>query len=320
MLALPEPVQVHSLSSDSFIDTILTVAGLPTYSVETHGASSSISRCTSKGLAHVATVRWPKSHSAGYKGKARETTTIDIGGRSLSYKEILRPLRLLCGALCPYVPPLPARLLHRADASSLRQRTQKFYAAGFPHSFKWTRSHGMWQCKSHSHDVIATLEHGDAATPMQLKIFPSPSLHPSTNPFSDLYFDIDAPSLLDSNLVDMLVLTALLLVTEPDEWRTLPCASASTSISSPVSSTFAPSICLPPSPIASSNTFESETPSLISDYSLWELESDDFTPIDPPPPYSPRSIDEPVFKRHPSVSTSTRRPSSPRRLHLHVVD
>lgn len=137
---------------------------------------------------------------------------------------------------------------------------------------------------------------------MRLKIFPSPSLHPSNDQFSAQRLDIDAHSPLDSNLIDMLVLTALLLVTASDDWRKI-----STRVHSPRDST-----SVPPSPVclSSSSTDSTESYSLHSfdsdesssssptsiDISLWDADSY-ASSYDPPPPYSLRSPDELVFRR-----------------------
>jgi len=282
----PEPVLTLRLSSHSFIDTILTEANTPAYSIETEGAATILCRCTPQGLAEVATVRWPEAYYPGCKGKAREmATTVNINGRSLPAKEILHPVRLLCGALCPF-------------------NTQKFRVAGHPHSFKWSKSHGVWQCKSRSNTLVAVLEPRNVTAPLRLNIYPSASL------YSEKHFDIDGYPSLDTLLVDMLVLTALLLVTAPDDWRRVPSPGQSpseTPLSTPVEER------LPTPDYLREDEFAQYDQFSVSTFGYGA-----FDPDEPPPPYSlacppsPKELE--VVVRRPT------RASRQRTLRYHVIN
>ncbi|KDQ21749.1 hypothetical protein BOTBODRAFT_212508 [Botryobasidium botryosum FD-172 SS1] len=138
----PSPAVTLRLSSHSFLDTILTDTHTPVYSIETDRATTVLCRCTPHGLARLATVNWPEGLVRG-KGKAREAVpTVDFDGRTLSAREILRPASIPC--------PLVVHAIFTLSSEAYplcRRSTHKFRAAGHPHSFKWYKSHGVWQVR-----------------------------------------------------------------------------------------------------------------------------------------------------------------------------
>ncbi|KIJ18892.1 hypothetical protein PAXINDRAFT_166831 [Paxillus involutus ATCC 200175] len=186
------PPLLHlNLSSQSFLDALaMDVASeKPLYSVETVGSSTTIWRSDPwDGSAKIADIRWPKE--LPLKGKARDNTNSTMvqmnGSRWKETTSFLKHGSLKC--------------------------SRKFSIPHHPHFLKWKRSGNTYQCTTPTcRGAVATLESFDEDTAPKLKVFENlGSFHESVPQLDHAGISL--------SLLDHLFVTALLLVTEPDDW------------------------------------------------------------------------------------------------------
>ncbi|KAG2074686.1 hypothetical protein BDR04DRAFT_1140591, partial [Suillus decipiens] len=188
------PLLVLKLSSPSFLDSVATdlVAETPLYSVETVGSSTTIWRSDPwDAPVKIADICWPKDLPV--KGKGRDTHGAIIQMGDPRWKDTDSYLKY--GSL---------------------GNSRKFTLPNHPHVLKWKRSGRTYQCTSSScKRVIASLDtlQDDENNP-RLKVFET--LGPVHQSVPQLEYAGISLSLLDN-----LFVTALLLVTEPDDWMTI---------------------------------------------------------------------------------------------------
>lgn len=188
------PLLLLSLSSPSFLNAVATDAGSdkPLYSVETVASSTSIWRSDPwDGSAKVADIRWPKD--LPLKGKCKDNThgaRIQMNG--FAWKDT-------------------ASFLKYCSLGSSR----KFYVPCHPHALKWKRSANSYQCvTATSKSPVATLESFDDVTQPKLKVFDNLGNTDDSVPQLD-------HAGISLSFLDHLFVTALLLVTEPEDWLIL---------------------------------------------------------------------------------------------------
>ncbi|KAH7919283.1 hypothetical protein BV22DRAFT_1023250 [Leucogyrophana mollusca] len=187
------PLLVLKLTSLSFLDAVAMDAGSekPLYAVETVGSSTTIWRSDPwDGFTKTADIRWPKE--LPFKGKGRENAhgaLVQMNGCGWKNAESF----LKVGSL---------------------GSSRKFSVPHHPHSLKWKRSGSLYQCMSAPFKCpIATLEPSEDETPPQLKIYESLETRHSVPQLDHAGISL--------SLLDHIFVTALLLVSEPEEWMTI---------------------------------------------------------------------------------------------------
>ncbi|KAG1751468.1 uncharacterized protein EDB91DRAFT_609434 [Suillus paluster] len=206
------PLLVLKLSSPSFLDSVATdvVAETPLYSVETVGSSTTVWRSDPWGTSvTIADIRWPKD--IPLKGKGRDTHGSLIQMGDPRWKDTDSYLKY----------------------GSLRS-SRKFSLPNHPHVLKWKRTGRTYQCTtSSSRGPIASLDASqDEENTPRLKVFET------IGPIHQSVPQVEHAG-ISLSLLDNLFVTALLLVTEPDDWMTLrhnPDTPATDSVSPPKSS------------------------------------------------------------------------------------
>ncbi|KAI6121574.1 hypothetical protein F5141DRAFT_1091193 [Pisolithus sp. B1] len=188
------PLLLLSLSSPSFLNAVATDAGSdkPLYSVETVASSSSIWRSDPwDRSAKVADIRWPKD--LPLKGKCKDNThgaRIQMNGSP--WKDT-------------------TSFLKYCSLGSSR----KFYVPCHPHALKWKRSGNSYQCVTATcKSPVATLESFDDVTQPKLRVFDNLGSTDDSVPQLD-------HAGISLSFLDHLFVTALLLVTEPEDWMIL---------------------------------------------------------------------------------------------------
>ncbi|KAG1816154.1 uncharacterized protein BJ212DRAFT_214253 [Suillus subaureus] len=188
------PLLVLKLSSPSFLDSVATdlVAETPLYSVETVGSSTTIWRSDPwDASVKIADICWPKD--LPLKGKGRDTHGAIIQMGEPRWKDTDSYLKY--GSL---------------------GNSRKFTLPNHPHVLKWKRTGRTYQCTTSScKRLIASLDtlQDDENNP-RLKVFETLDLvHQSVPQVEHAGISL--------SLLDNLFVTALLLVTEPDDWMTL---------------------------------------------------------------------------------------------------
>ncbi|KIJ67744.1 hypothetical protein HYDPIDRAFT_25217 [Hydnomerulius pinastri MD-312] len=188
------PLLDLKLSSQSFLDAVATdlASEKPLYSVETVGSSTTIWRSDPwDGSAKIADIRWPKE--LPLKGKGRDNThgaLLQMNGSR--WKESTNFLKY--GSL---------------------GSSRKFNIPHHPHALKWKRSGSVYQCMTATcKGPVATLESFDDDTAPKLKVYET------LGNFHESVPQLDHAG-ISLSLLDHLFVTALLLVTEPEDWMTI---------------------------------------------------------------------------------------------------
>ncbi|KAL4078541.1 hypothetical protein V8B97DRAFT_1280870 [Scleroderma yunnanense] len=188
------PLLLLKLSSPSFLDAVATdvSAGKPLYSVETVSSSTTIWRSDPwDGSAKIADIRWPKE--LPLKGKCKDNThgaRLQMNGSA--WKDTTSFLKY--GSL---------------------GSSRKFYIPHHPHALKWKRAGNIYQClTSTCKGPVATLESFGNGMEPKLRVFENLGSTDSSVPQLD-------HAGISLSFLDHLFVTALLLVTEPEDWMTI---------------------------------------------------------------------------------------------------
>ncbi|KAG6336635.1 hypothetical protein ID866_2474 [Astraeus odoratus] len=189
-----QPLLLLKLSSPSFLDAVATddKSQKPLYSVETVGSSTTIWRSDPwNGPAKIADIHWPKDLPV--KGKCKDNTH---GGRvqmnGSAWKDTTSFLKY--GSL---------------------GSSRKFHVPHHPHTLKWKRSGNLYQCTAAPcKGPVATLECFGLDMEPRLKVLQNLGSTDESVP----QLDHEGISL---SFLDHLFVTALLLVTEPEDWMTV---------------------------------------------------------------------------------------------------
>ncbi|PBK95444.1 hypothetical protein ARMGADRAFT_1164018 [Armillaria gallica] len=180
------------LSSTSFLDSVIQddYERLPLYAIKTEGTTTVITRSDAcAGPVETSSIRWPLMKAKG-RGRSWDGVQVRVKGGDWEYGE--RVLR---------------------QGSLLSSSPRKFNIPGYPRSLKWKAVGSCYWCISPSvNGPIATLDPAVGSVPPRLKIFET--LHDKYDARSTIMHH--GVSLL---LLDYLVLTALLLVTDAQEWE-----------------------------------------------------------------------------------------------------
>lgn len=222
------------LSSTSFLDSAVqdALSSSPLYVIRTTGTSTSVLRTNARddSLVKTAEIKWPKVIPT--KGKTRETLGILVqmsGGRWQSADTVLKPGTMLSA------PP-------------------KFNVPNFPHTMKWKRMGSAYWCTTSSvKGPIATFHPAVEGVP------------PRINVFETLHDKYDSRSMMVHNgvsllLMDHLIVTAMLLVTDVQDWMLVQKYEGSSSDSAP---------SLPPLSASSSDLFDMPPQSAPASASQW---------------------------------------------------
>ncbi|KAJ7045835.1 hypothetical protein C8F04DRAFT_1173781 [Mycena alexandri] len=179
------------LSSQSFLDSLVKddASRDPLYVIRTTGTATSVLRRDPwDGLVKTAEIKWPKTIPT--KGKTRETlgVLVQMGdGRWQSADTILKPGSLLSA------PP-------------------KFSIPNYPHSMKWKRMGSSYWCTTSSvKGPIATFHPAVEGVPPRIKVYET--LHDKYDSRS-----ISVHNGVSVLLIDHLIITAMLLVTDVQDW------------------------------------------------------------------------------------------------------
>ncbi|KAI3609602.1 hypothetical protein WG66_001267 [Moniliophthora roreri] len=196
------PLLTLSLSSPSFLDSKVQddMSSYALYTIKTEGTVTTISRSDKWGdILKTAVIKWPKhisSKGKGGKGKGTEEVELQIrGGRMKSADDFL-------------------------SSATMLSAPRRFKIPGYSHALKWKAVGSSFLCFAASaKGPIAILEPAVDAAPPRLKVFET--LH-------DKY---DARPMavhqgVSVLLLDYLLVSALLLVTDIQEWTMVRPSSA----------------------------------------------------------------------------------------------
>ncbi|KIM83210.1 hypothetical protein PILCRDRAFT_819446 [Piloderma croceum F 1598] len=187
------PLLTLKLSSSSFLDSKVHdgLSDNPLYTIETGSTSTSVLRYDPwEGHTKVADIRWPERMPIRGKGKeSLQGVAVEMNGsRTKAVEQFLK---------------------HGTLSGS-----RKFVIPDYPHPFKWRRSGSSYHCTTVSvKGPVATLDGAEPSVPPRIRVF-EPLLIQDTRP----QLDRGGVSL---SLLDHLLITALLLVTDAEEWVTL---------------------------------------------------------------------------------------------------
>ncbi|KAF5383491.1 hypothetical protein D9757_006093 [Collybiopsis confluens] len=182
---------VFSLSNHSFLDSQVKDdrSRLPLYSITTRRTHTQIIRSDPlNGDTKTAEIQWPVLDPSKGKGKELDGVTIQVrGGRRKPASTFLRP-------------------------SSILSAPRKFKIPGYSHSLKWKAvGSSYWCIAASAKGPIAILEPAVDSYPTTLKVFET--LHDK--------YDV-RPMMVHQSvsvlLLDYLLLSALLLITDIQEW------------------------------------------------------------------------------------------------------
>ncbi|KAG7446638.1 uncharacterized protein BT62DRAFT_130849 [Guyanagaster necrorhizus] len=180
------------LSSPSFLDSVIQGdhERLPLYAIKTVGTTTVITRSDPwAGPVETSNIRWPLVKA---KGRGRNWDGVQVQVKGGSWEDGERVLR---------------------QGSILSSSPRKFNIPGYSKTLKWKAVGSCYWCTCSSVEgPVATLDPAVGSVPPRLKIFET------------LYDKYDArPTIMHHGvsllLLDYLVLTALLLVTDAQEWE-----------------------------------------------------------------------------------------------------
>lgn len=190
-LAEKAPLLSLTLSSGSFIDCTVydDVPRLPLYKIVSKEASTAVYRTDSwQGELKTAEIKWPRVAPSKVKGRDADGILVQMkGGRWKTGSTFLR-------------------------AGTLPSSPRKFNIPGYSKSLKWKQVGNSYWCITASvSGPIAVLEPGTDAA------------HPSLSVFETLHDKYDAHPMLVHRgvsilLLDYLLVTSLLLLTDAQEW------------------------------------------------------------------------------------------------------
>ncbi|KAG7098471.1 hypothetical protein E1B28_000415 [Marasmius oreades] len=225
-----DPLLTLSLSSPSFLDSTVQddMTSFPLYDIKTDTTLSEISRSDEWGNTfQAASIKWPK-HVYQNKGKGKATDGVQVQLRSGRWKSVdtfLSPVTVLNSA-------------------------RKFYIPGYSHPLKWKAVGSSFECVAASaKGPIAILDLVDPLSP-KLMIFETLHDKHDTRPMN-VHRGV---SLL---LLDYLLVSALLLVTDSQEWTNLR-KSEGESSSSPLQARRSLSGSVSPRSISATSTSASQ--------------------------------------------------------------
>ncbi|KAF7965166.1 hypothetical protein HWV62_45276, partial [Athelia sp. TMB] len=187
------PLLTLKLSSPSFLDSSVSdgLSDNALYTIKTTSTCTTILRNDPwEGTNKVADIRWAKK--SAMKGKSKDSLQGSVvemigSGRTKPVEQFLK-FGALSGA-------------------------RSFFLPSYPHPFKWKRSGPTYHCTTSSiKGPVASMDAAVSSVPPRIRVFES-LLVQDTRP----QLDRGGVSL---NLLDHLLITALLLVTEPEEWLT----------------------------------------------------------------------------------------------------
>ncbi|KZT29129.1 hypothetical protein NEOLEDRAFT_1167149 [Neolentinus lepideus HHB14362 ss-1] len=199
-----DPLLTLTLSTPSFLDTAITdeLTNKPVYVIETSGRTTSILRANTAqgGYIKAASIRWPNPE----KGKGKKKASINdilvrIGKSSwLGSEEFL-----VFGTT--FTDPLPS--------------TRKFMIQDYPDRLKWKHVGSHYHCVTSAFKTpVAILEPSTLTTPTRIKVFET------------LFKRGDGPKVdyraIPIVLIDHLIVTAFLLLTDVEEWEKTGMAEA----------------------------------------------------------------------------------------------
>ncbi|KZP34474.1 hypothetical protein FIBSPDRAFT_1035521 [Athelia psychrophila] len=187
------PLLTLKLSSPSFLDSTVSdgLSDNALYTVKTTSTCTTVLRNDPwEGTNKVADIRWAKK--SAMKGKSRDSLQGSVvemigSGRTKPVEQFLK-FSALSGA-------------------------RSFLLPSYPHPFKWRRSGPTYHCTTSSiKGPVASMDVAVSTVPPRIRVFET-LLVQDTRP----QLDRGGVSL---NLLDHLLITALLLVTESEEWLT----------------------------------------------------------------------------------------------------
>ncbi|KAI0032258.1 hypothetical protein K488DRAFT_70801 [Vararia minispora EC-137] len=195
------PIITLKLSSISFLDSVIHdgISDNPLYVIETEVNHTKIRRSDPKGFINVARVLWREN--TNYFSRSKK----DLSGTQLAFgKGQWKPADEFLGF----------------SYSSLSNHL-KFYLPHHPHSLRWKRMGTALHCTTQSvKGPVAILETSYSLTPPQLKIF-NPIFPEDASRQQRMHAGIPL------SLLDFLLVTSMLLLTDPDEWTNITRLSSS---------------------------------------------------------------------------------------------
>ena len=240
------PLLTLTLSATSFLDTVVKdeFSDSPLYIIETNRDRTSLYRCETENITSVATVQWP-SRSKMISANAVALSGISIqmhGGRWRAAEEFLKFGSLFTYVSPPWTSSLPSRIPQNVTKTRLSvYRSRKFHIPQHPHSLKWKRVGGSYTVRGrfsslephHSYSTHSFLRHiqctcSSIKGPLAILQAAYLSAPPRLRVYSQLLGEDDTtPNLPNYGgvphvLLDYLVATSLLLVTDVEEYMHRP--------------------------------------------------------------------------------------------------
>ncbi|KAF9073637.1 hypothetical protein BDP27DRAFT_1360237 [Rhodocollybia butyracea] len=188
---LKDPLLICTLSSPSFLDNQVVdgVSRDPIYTIRTNGNCTSVTRSDPwNGNTRTADIEWPAPNPSKGKGKELEGVTLQMrSGRRKPADTFLRP-------------------------ASILSAPRKFKIPGYSRSLKWKAvGSSYWCIAASAKGPIAILEPAAETAPPRLKVFET--LHDK--------YDV-RPMMVHRGvsilLLDYLLVSSLLMVTDTHEW------------------------------------------------------------------------------------------------------
>ncbi|TFK53532.1 hypothetical protein OE88DRAFT_1255434 [Heliocybe sulcata] len=193
-----DPLLTLTLSSPSFLDTTITdeLASNPVYVIETSGRTTSILRTNTAqgGYIKAASIRWPNPDKGKGKKKASVNDILVRIGKSnwIGSEEFF--------------------VFGTTFTDPLLCSTRKFMLQDYPDRLKWKHVGSHYHCVTNALKTpVAILEPSTLTTPTRIKVFET------------LFKRGDGPKIdyraIPIVLIDHLIVTAFLLLTDIEEWE-----------------------------------------------------------------------------------------------------
>ncbi|EPQ57102.1 hypothetical protein GLOTRDRAFT_127479 [Gloeophyllum trabeum ATCC 11539] len=193
-----DPLLTLTLSSPSFLDTAITdeLTDNPVYVIETSGRTTSILRTNTAqgGYTKAASIRWPNPEKGKGKKKANVNDILVWIGKSswMGSEEFF--------------------VFGTTFTESCLFSTRKFMLQDYPDRLKWKHVGSAYHCVTNNvKGPVAVLEPSTLTSPTRLKVFET------------LFKRGDGPKIdyraIPIVLIDHLIITAFLLMTDVEEWE-----------------------------------------------------------------------------------------------------
>ncbi|KLO05103.1 hypothetical protein SCHPADRAFT_736720 [Schizopora paradoxa] len=192
------PLLTLEASNASFLDCAVCNGRQQLYAIDTRGLTTTITRlCAGQASVHSGSIKWPGEEETR-SGNGEAMVQME-NGRLRRGSDFLRSAKLM--------------------------GSRKFTIPHYPHTMKWKRSGTMFRLMSSgSRKVVALLEPAILSAPPRIRVYDFDFERDESRPMVEFQ---GIPALL----LDYILVTALLLVTDKEEW--LDCAGREINLDEP---------------------------------------------------------------------------------------